>query len=454
VEAPNKEAMLSLAEKAVDKALRSGASEAEAYVYVGEGTNIGIERGQVTKSSKVIDNGIGVRVILDKRIGFAYTNIMEEASAAEVVSKALCAAKANKPDPEWHELPGTGAYSQVEKTYDPRIPELKPEALMKDALLMLEAAINVDKRVLPVEGGIGAAYAATAVYNSNGVSCFDKGTVAECSVATIAKDGNNVTPVCFEFSGERLYAVNPAWVGKEAAKVALSALQNKKVETKNGKLIISQFALQELLYYTFFNALKADSVQREQSPLKGKKGEIVASEKVTFLDHGLLEGGLRSAVFDAEGVPHQKTTIIEKGILRDFLYDNYTARKENRESTGNASRSGYMSTPAIEVTNFCVQPGNCTPDQMISEVDDGLLVYYLQGAHSSNPVNGDFSVVATPAWQIRHGEIVHSTRGVMLSGNVFELLKNIIGIANNCRQVGQLVAPWVEVENVRVIGHV
>jgi PmbA protein len=89
---------------------------------------------------------------------------------------------------------------------------------------------------------------------------------------------------------------------------------------------------------------------------------------------------------------------------------------------------------------------------MLSEVDDGLLVSYLQGAHSSNPVSGEFSVVATPAWRIKKGKIEYATRGVMLAGNIFELLKNVSAVANNDRKVGQLVSPWLLVENVRVIG--
>ena len=113
-------------------------------------------------------------------------------------------------------------------------------------------------------------------------------------------------------------------------------------------------------------------------------------------------------------MPHQKTPVIEKGILRNFLYDNYSAKKEGKESTGNASRAGYLSTPSIDTTNFHIMPGNKTSDEMLSEVDDGLIVYYLQGAHSSNPVSGEFSVVATPAWKIKNGKITHCSRGVML----------------------------------------
>jgi PmbA protein len=274
----------------------------------------------------------------------------------------------------------------------------------------------------------------------------------ECSLATVAKEGSTVTPVCFEFNAERNYRVDPEWVGREAARLAVSALKTKRIETKNYKLVLTQFALQDLLYYTLINAVKADNVERNQSPFKGKLGSKVGSEAVTIYDDGLFPGGLRTGSFDGEGVPHQKTLLMDKGILRSFLYDNYTAKKADEESTGNASRAGYLSTPSIEATNFHILPGSRTPDELLSEVDDGLMVYYLQGAHSSNPVSGEFSVVATPAWRIRKGKVEHSTRGVMLAGNIFELLKNVSAVANNQRQMGQLVAPWLLVENVKVIG--
>jgi PmbA protein len=291
-----------------------------------------------------------------------------------------------------------------------------------------------------------------AIANSNGIAGFDKGTIIECSLATVAKEGNTVTPVCFEFNAERSYKVDPEWVGKEAARLAVSALKTKRIKTRNTKLILTQFALQDLLYFTLINAVKADNVQRGQSAFKGKIGAKVASENVTIYDDGLFPGGLRTGAFDGEGTPHQKTLLVEKGVLRNFLYDNYAAAKEGKESTGNASRAGYLSTPNIEATNFHILPGNKASDQLLGEVDDGLIIYYLQGAHSSNPVSGEFSVVATPAWQIRKGEIVHCSRGVMLAGNIFEVLKNVSVIANNDRKVGQLISPWLLVENVKVIG--
>jgi len=448
-----KDEMLYIAENAVSAALKKGAAEAEAYVYEGQATSVGIERGQITKSSRIIDRGLGVRVSVNKAIGFAYTNIIESQNAIEdTIIKALSAARASKPDQDWKGLPEKKPYASAEKTFDYKIFELRSEDLGGVASVMLDAAANADKRVFPIEGGAGTAYLSNAIANSNGIAGFDKGTIIECSLAAVAKEGNTVTPVCFEFNAERSYDVDAEWVGKEAARLAVSALKTKRIETKTTKLILTQFALQELLYFTLINAVKADSVQRNQSPFKGKIGAKVASEAVTIYDDGLFPGGLRTGTVDGEGVPRQKTLLVEKGVLRNFLYDNYAAKKEGRESTGNASRAGYLSTPNIEATNFHIMPGTKKAEQLMSEVDDGLIIYYLQGAHSSNPVSGEFSVVATPAWKIRKGEIVHCSRGVMLAGNIFEVLKNVSAIASNDRKMGQLIAPWMLVENVKVIG--
>jgi PmbA protein len=448
-----KNQMLSLAENVVKKASKQGAMEAEAYIYEGQSTNVGIERGQITKTSTIIDRGLGVRVIINKAIGFAYTNIIEGQKAVEdTIRGALSAAKTSKPDQDWKGLPEKKTYGTAEKLYDPKILELRSEGLVEIASGMLDAAINVNKRVFPIEGGTGAAYLTSTVANSNGVAGFERGTIMECSLAAVAKEGNTVTPVCFEFNAGREYNVDPEWVGKEAGRLAVAALKTKRVKTETTKLILTQFALQELLHFTLINAVKADNVQRKQSPFQGKIGEKVAAENITIHDDGLLPGGLRTWAFDGEGTPQQKTTLIEKGVLRNFLYDNYAANKENKESTGNASRAGYLSTPSIEATNFHIKTGNKTPDQLITEVDNGLIIYYLQGAHSSNPVSGEFSVVATPAWRINKGKITHATRGVMLAGNIFEVLKDVTATANNERQIGQLIAPWILVENVRVIG--
>ncbi len=447
------EETLSLAETTVDFAVKKGADEAEVFIYQGLTTSIAIERGQIAKSSRIIDQGLGVRVIVNRAAGFAYTNVLNKKVAVEETAlKALKSAKASKPDPDWKGLPSKKPLPHVKNTFDKNVLMLSADDLVKTASTMLEAAEKTDTRVFPIEGGVGASYLSRALANSNGVLGFDSGTVVKCSLAALAREKGEVTPVCFEFNVERSCNVDPGWVGEEAARLAVSALKAKRAETKTTKVFLAHFALQQLFYYTLMNAVKADYVQRNQSALQGKIGEKVASENLTIYDDGLLDGGLHTWKFDGEGVSQQKTLIIDKGVLHSFIYDNYTAKKEGKESTGNAFRAGYLSTPNVEPTNFHLLPGKKSPEEIIGEIDDGLLVYSLQGAHSSNPASGEFSVVASPAWKIKDGQIAHAARGVMLAGNVFHVIKNVSALAHNERKIGSLVAPWVLVENVKVIG--
>jgi PmbA protein len=447
------EYLLGLAEDAVKSTLKKGADEAEAYVYQNLATTVDVEHGQVAKSSRIVDRGLGVRAIANKAVGFSYTNILENRNAVEdTISKALDSAKASRPDADWHGFPSWKPSVSVAGGYDKRIVELRSEDLVQIVGVMLDAAEKTDRRAHPIEGGADASYVSDAIVNSNGVSGSDEGTVIQCALVAVGNEKGDVTPACYEYNLERIYDIDPEWVGSETAKLAVSALKAKKTDTKETNVIFVQTALQDLLAYTLINAVKGDYVQRNQSAFKGRVGEKVASELITVYDDGLLSGGLRSGKFDGEGVPQQKTPIIEKGVLRGFIYDNYAARKEGRESTGNASRSGYLSTPNVDATNFRIMPGNKSPKDLVREVDEGLIVYLLQGAHSSNPASGEFSVVAPLAWKIEKGEIVYATKGAMLSGNVFQLLKNVSGLADNERKIGQVVAPWVRVENVKVIG--
>src|SRR3990170_6273772 len=134
--------MLRLAENAVAIALRKGAAEAEAYVYEGQATNVGIELGQVTKSNKIIDRGLGIRVSVNKAVGFAYTNIIEGQNAIEdTIIGALSAARASKPDQDWNGLPEKRPYASAEKTYDSKISEIRSEDLVNIASDMLDAAV-------------------------------------------------------------------------------------------------------------------------------------------------------------------------------------------------------------------------------------------------------------------------------------------------------------------------
>lgn len=446
---------VSLGKKAVDFAIRSGAEEAEAFLSTLSNTSINIERGQIVRGTKRIDHGLGVRAIYNKSMGFYYTNTLTIKNIEDSAIQAYKSAKASRPDKHWHNLPNPKTFGETKNTYDKRLETVSSDELVEMAVSMLEAVEVYDRRVLPVDGGVGTSVTHTIVVNSEGIEAYDRGTTIGCSMETIARDGDYVTPACFELDAERVYGIDPEWVGTEAARQAVSSLQAKKLDSGRFQVIFTQVAFSSLIYFTLINAVKADYVQRERSALGDKVAEKVASDLVTVYDDGLLEGGLLTRKFDGEGVPCQKTLVIEKGVLKHFLYDNYTANKAGVESTGNASRSGlvpYASTPVLESSNFVVSRGNRPSEGLIDEVENGLIVYGVQGAHSSNVESGEFSVVATPVWKIEGGAVVHPVKGIMLTGTIFNVLKNVSALGNNVRKIGQLVAPWIQVEDVKVVG--
>jgi len=452
---PNVSELIDFGKRAVKVAVGRGAEEAEAFLSMNSGTSIDIERGQIVRSIKRMDQGLGVRAVYRKAVGFSYTNTLTDKNIEEAAARAFRAARASRPNKNWLKFPSPKSFGETKDTYDKRIVAVSSDELVETAAVMLGMVEAYDKRVLAVDGGVGTALGHTVVVNSHGVEAYDRGTAVGCSMETIARDGADVTPACFELNAERVYDIDPEAVGTEAARQAVSSLKAKKIDSGVFPVIFTQAAFHSLLYYTLINAVKADYVQRERSAFKDKIGEKVASELVTVYDDGLLDGGLLTSKFDGEGVPCQKTLVIDKGVLKNFLYDNYTANKAGAESTGNASRTGlapYASTPVLEASNFTFKGGNRTPEELVGEVDEGLLVYGVQGAHSSNPESGEFSVVATPVWKIEDGNVAYAVRGVMLTGVVFDVLRNVSALGNNVRKMGQLVAPWIRVENVRAVG--
>ena len=447
--------LISFGKRAVDFALSSGAQEAEAFLNISSGTSIEIERGQIVRSTKSMDQGLGVRAIYRKAVGFSYANSLTDKTVEDTATRAFRAAKASRLDKNWLKLPIQGGFCEPKDTYDKRIVDVSSDELVEMSVDMLGAIEAYDKRVLAVDGGVAKSIFSTVVVNSHGIEASDVGTAIGCSMETIARDGTDVTPACYEVDTERVYDIDPVDVGTEAARLAVSALKAQKIESGMFPVIFTQAAFRSLLYYTVINAVKADFVQRERSAFKAKIEKQVASETVTIHDDGLLKGGLLTRKFDGEGVPCQKTLIIEKGILKNFLYDNYTANKAGVKSTGNASRSGvssYASTPVLAASNFTFKKGNKSPEELVGEVKKGLIVYGVQGAHSSNPESGEFSVVATPVWNLENGNVTHAVRDVMLTGVFFDVLKNISALGNNVRKRGQLVAPWIRVENVKAVG--
>jgi len=447
-----------LCKKATDTAVRFGAKEAEALVVSGHLISVEIERAEIKTCTDVWDAGVGIRALIDGKVGFAYTNILTDEGVRKTAEQAVKASKASLKDKNWRKLPEKAKYPVVKGTYDKRLVEFTPDEAVTLCQRMISSASEVDKRVLPAFGGTEVSVQETACVNTNGVEGKSVGTSLGCGLGAMARSETQVSPVCFEFKASRLYAPEPEWVGKEAARLAVESINVGEAREGRFPILLDQFALQSILMFTLIPSIRGDMVSRGRSVFKNRIGESVAHEEIGIYDDGTLSGGLNSGSTDMEGVPRQRTPIIERGILRGFLYDNYWARMEGAKSTGNASRGGgglslppYGSVPAINPTNIQLLSGTASEEELLDEVGNGYYVKSVQGAHQSNPETGEFSVALAPAWRIEKGEITHAVKGVMIAGNAYEMMKKFSLLGKDTRHVGTLVAPKTVVSELNVV---
>jgi PmbA protein len=241
---------------------------------------------------------------------------------------------------------------------------------------------------------------------------------------------------------------SPEHVGRVAAQRALRRLGARKVKTQRVPVVFDPMVARSLLE-NVFEAVNGDAIYRGASFLAGKLGERVAGENVTVVDDGTLPGGFGTSPFDDEGVPTQRTVVIERGVLKSYLLNAYAARKLGLKTTGNAAR-GLAGTPGIGVGNFFFEQGTKTPQEIIAEVRDGLYLTEFLG-FGVNLVTGDFSRGAAGMW-IVNGELAYPVHEITVAGNLREMLTNISEIGNDLEFRGSVAAPTLRIDGLTVAG--
>jgi PmbA protein len=229
-------------------------------------------------------------------------------------------------------------------------------------------------------------------------------------------------------------------------------LGSKPAKSAELPLIIPPEVGGDILAY-ISRMVNADAVQKGKSLFRGRENTAVAAPMVSLVDDGRHEGGLATRFADAEGIPTERTSVIENGILRNLLHDAYTAKKGGTRSTGNSSRSGYSGAPHIATTNFMLLPTNAPAATLFEGVAAGLYVTETQGLHAAiNPVSGDFSI-PSKGIMIRNGELAEPVTELAISGNLFSLLHDIDGIGDDFTWslAGSYVGtPTFRVKNVKI----
>ena len=450
-----KQMLLTLAEKAIT----FGSKKVDQIeILLQDNYEIGCEvvLGQVNKASKSQEAGVSIRVVTKNQMGSAFTNKLNEETIEESVKRAIAAANASTPDETWKDFAPKSKYTKLTGTWDGSIPEKDPSVFVELSTKMTKDIQERDSSIIIGELGTGGFFGWTAYANSNGISIADRGTGVYAYAVLVAPTESGMTPSVWSVDVNRDFKLDTDYVVNNTVNDVLLAKKHAKGETGSGTVVFEASALGLLLAYAFMPSIKGENVVRGKSQLVYKKGEAIASEALSFTDDGLYKGGYASALFDGEGVPQQKTSIIEKGKLRSFLWNNYWANRQGETSTGNASRNLRTGVVETAPTNMVVPGGKRSFEDMLSEIKSGYLIKGLQGAHSSNQETGDYSVVGNPAFRIIDGELTGAVHGLMLAGNAFELIKKVDVVGSDIRSFlvgpgGSLIAPTIQFSDIQVV---
>ena len=441
---------LKIAQDLVVKAIKAGADTAEIYIQDSRDMSVEIVNGQIETMKNAHAKGLGIRIIKDDGMGYAFSSDFSFTVLDRAVNQAITNASIVAKDPFVNLKKKQHTYKMLD-LYDMEIVETSIDKKINLAKEIENAALAEDKRIKIIENCTyqDSIYSITLV-NSLGIEASNQGAYCGAYAFLVAEeDGDNQTGFDFQY-GLKYSNLDPVQIGKNAAKKAVRMLKADSITTQTASLVLDPYVASNFLG-VLSAALSAEAVQKGRSVFAKKIGDKVASAKVTIIDDGIMSDGVASAPFDSEGTPCQKTVLINKGILSKYLHNNYTAAKDKVESTGNGMRSSYKSTPEVGTTNFYLCKGNVSEAELIKGVDNGLYVTEVMGMHTANPISGDFSVGAAGIW-IENGEFKNPVRGVAIAGNILDLLDSIDEVADDLRFFAGNGAPTVRVNEIAISG--
>ncbi|MGI6453331.1 MAG: TldD/PmbA family protein [Syntrophomonadaceae bacterium] len=436
-------------EKALAWAGQAGL-EAEAFLLHTRELSIEIVNQQVDSLKQAEEIGLGLRVINQHRLGFAYSTELSDQAIKKVVEDAIGISNYTTLD-EFHAFP-KGAFTLPQlHIYDDAIPQTSLDHKISLARKLEQIAKKKDQRVTVVEkAGYEDTEFTCLVMNSSGVKCAAIGNFCGIFLFLVAEERGDAQNGFGMMLKRRIKEMDPGLVGQETVENAVRMLNAKTISSTKTCCLLEPYVASKFLAL-ISQMVNADAVLKGKSLLAQRQGDRIAGSSVNLVDNGLYEEGAGCFPFDDEGYPAQNKTIIENGILMGFLHDTYTAKRCGVESTGNSQRASFRSMPSIGTTNFYLQPGKRTQAEMIAEIDRGLLVTEVLGMHTANPISGDFSLGAAGI-MIEKGRLSYPVRGLTIAGNLITLLKDIEEVGSDLRFFGSRGSPTILIKNVSIGG--
>jgi len=446
---------MSLAERAagvVRRSLEAGAADAECTIAEGDEFSAGVRMGEIETLKEAGSRRVGLRILIGKRTGSAYTSDFSPEGIAHLVRSAVELAEVTTEDPHAG-LPDAGDLGSLDGDlglYCAELEGMETHEKVELARRAERAALDADPRISNSEGGsFDSRLGRHAFANSRGFAGEYRTSYCSLSAVPVARDGQAMErDYWFSLARSAAGLESPEDVGRTAARRALRRLGARKVPTRKVPVVFEPRTARSLLD-NIFDAVHGVAVYRHESFLAGRIGERVAAEQVTVIDDGTLPGRFGTTPFDDEGVPSRRTVVIDRGVLRSCLLNSYTARKLGLRTTGNASR-GVAGNAGVGHGNLYMEKGEKTPEQIIAGIAEGFYVTELIG-FGVNIVTGDYSRGAAGIW-IRNGEPAFPVSEVTIAGNLRDMLMGMDTIGSDLEFRGSIAAPTLLIPEMTVGG--
>ena len=434
------------------KAQEEGFSEYEVYYVDRESLSISVYKEEVEKYNLNNSAGLSFRGKFGDRIGYSYTEILDEDAIEMLVKKA----KENVSAIENNDIQFIYEGDKEDKeisTYHEELEDIPADKLINIAISMEKEAKKYCNKVESFSGcSVSYSSGKYGIINSKGLNLSNKSNLLTAYVVPIVKDLDKMYDGCGYVVAKSLNDVKPDKIAKMGVDEALSKIGGTSIASGNYKVIINNEAMVSLLS-TFAGIFSGDAVQKGLSLLKDKEGEIIATDIVNLVDDPHLEDGLASVSFDDEGVATLKTYLIKNGKLNSLLHNLKTANKAGVKSTGNGFKASYASPISVSPTNFYIEPGINSLEEMTKKINKGLIITDFAGLHSgANSITGDFSLAAK-GFYIEDGIKTHPVEQITVAGNFFTLLNNIEEIGSDLKfPMSSVGSPSIIIKELSIAG--
>jgi PmbA protein len=439
-------------EELFKEAKTSGFEECEIYYSDAENLSLNVYEGEVEKYKLTNAFGLSFRGKVNGKMGYSYTEILDEEAIKTLISNAKGAALAIENEDVQFIYEGDKEYKELD-CYKRELDNVKPDELIALALEMEKECKKQCDKVVSFQGcGIGYGKATYGIINSKGLNLKNERNSLTAYVVPIVEENKEKYDGMGYVIAKTVGDIKPSDLAKQGLEEALSKVGGKSIPSGKYKIIINNEAMVSLLG-TFSGIFNAEQAQKGLSLLKGKEGEIIASDIITLIDDPHLEDGLGTTSFDDEGVATYKKDIITNGKLNTLLYNLKTAHKAEVKSTGNGFKGSYASTVGVSATNFYIKPGEKSFEDLCYEVKEGVIITEFAGLHSgASAITGDFSLAAK-GFMIENGKKTFPIEQITVAGNFFTLLKDIEEVGSDLKfPMSSLGCPSVIVKELSVAG--